>query len=510
MGTDLTATNALDFTSGVVSTARIGTNAGSSTTFLRGDNTWQTIVVTPAGSDTQIQYNAGGVLAGSPNFTFASATGTLTATNLAGNASAVQALNASNLASGIISTAYLGSGTANASTFLRGDGSWQVPPPTIPAGGNTAVQFNNNGVFGGAGGLVFNSTSSPPVVQVTGTLDAQPVSNTGSFRLRDTGTSIRGGFTYYGTTFGSLAVPCVCGRLTLSPVHPTPVTDITSTSIIYYLPCNGAYITLFNSNISDFENIRVPDAGYSINISSLPGNSLFDLFIQNNLNGTAQLVYGTAWSTNNSRAAPLYSRAGMSFLSSANQNARYVGTFLTGGTPGQLSDLRSSRMLWNAYNQVPRKLSLAGMTPGGVNTWNWTNPTTGTTIFRAVNGDNTQRVSFVIGGDPNHIGMAGTQFVLMDNTMLVYIPTSGCAAYCGVAVDAATVSSFSNDSASQIAQAGGITQISTVQNKYVIPGNFSIGLHWFTLSEGFYNGSGASATISCYTACTQLIGWYMA
>jgi len=37
-------------------------------------------------------------------------------------------LNASNLSSGTVAVARLGSGSPSASTFLRGDGSWQVPP----------------------------------------------------------------------------------------------------------------------------------------------------------------------------------------------------------------------------------------------------------------------------------------------------------------------------------------------------------------------------------------------
>jgi hypothetical protein len=62
-----------------------------------------------------------------------------------GNVANVDQQNASNLTSGTVGTARLGSGTANSSTFLRGDGSWQTPPaPTITTGQQT---FTSNGTF---------------------------------------------------------------------------------------------------------------------------------------------------------------------------------------------------------------------------------------------------------------------------------------------------------------------------------------------------------------------------
>lgn len=49
------------------------------------------------------------------------------ALSFAGSGASLTALNAGNLSSGTVPTARLGSGTANSTTFLRGDQTWQVP-----------------------------------------------------------------------------------------------------------------------------------------------------------------------------------------------------------------------------------------------------------------------------------------------------------------------------------------------------------------------------------------------
>ena len=69
-GANLTTLNASNLSSGTVATARLGSGTASSSTFLRGDGSWTSVVAGPGGSDTQVQFNVGGALAGDSGFVF--------------------------------------------------------------------------------------------------------------------------------------------------------------------------------------------------------------------------------------------------------------------------------------------------------------------------------------------------------------------------------------------------------------------------------------------------------
>ncbi len=105
---------AADIVSGVFATARLGTGTANASTFLRGDGSWAAV--------------SGG--------TWGSITGTLSSqadlqTALNGKANSSHTHAAGDITSGTFATARLGTGSANSSTFLRGDGAWAgVPGPT--------------------------------------------------------------------------------------------------------------------------------------------------------------------------------------------------------------------------------------------------------------------------------------------------------------------------------------------------------------------------------------------
>lgn len=175
------ATNASNLASGTVPTARLGSGTASSVTYLRGDGTWATpaggggggsattaytrTTFTPTAGQTTFTaaytvdflnvYVNGAMLApadvtatNGTSFTIAAVSATDVVECIAYNVAAIDVTNASSLAVGTVPTARLGSGTANNTTYLRGDQTWATLTQVTPGAPPTSVQYNN-----GAGGF---------------------------------------------------------------------------------------------------------------------------------------------------------------------------------------------------------------------------------------------------------------------------------------------------------------------------------------------------------------------
>jgi hypothetical protein len=150
-----------------------------------------TAATNAAGSNTQIQYNNAGALAGSANLTFDGTTLSITGLNNSGstvlgdaagdaltiNSNAMSIPNTLNIGSNTLylspSGAQVGIGTTTvgsnkltvAGTVASTAGGFVFPDATVQttaavaaaAGSNTQIQYNNGGLFGASSALTFNS-----------------------------------------------------------------------------------------------------------------------------------------------------------------------------------------------------------------------------------------------------------------------------------------------------------------------------------------------------------------
>lgn len=126
---------------------------GAGNLYLSDDGTYKTVVPSPAGADTQVQFNDAGVLNGDAGLTFNKVSGILT------NAGAINAnnFNGVSLTNGGLAT-----------NFLNEAGNY-VALPTQVAGADTQIQFNSAGAFAASANLTWNGTTLGIIGAVTAT-----------------------------------------------------------------------------------------------------------------------------------------------------------------------------------------------------------------------------------------------------------------------------------------------------------------------------------------------------
>lgn len=283
-----TSSSTVAFNSGAGGgTVAVGANSNVS---ISCDGTSSGMVLTnytapsAAGSNTQVQYNSGGILAGSAGLTFDGTTLTATGLNASGNvvlgagAGSTFTLNPNTvtLGAGAInigsSTLYLNSGTqqvgigtttvgankltvagtvaSTAGGFVFPDATVQTTAAASVAGANTQVQFNNAGALGASSAFTFTSGTATLgitniVIAGTGTAPTQSAGDN-STKLATTA--------FVATAVGSLAYAYATvsgGTVTL--VKSSNITSITQNSA-------GKFVVTMTNAASD-TNYRIHVTG---------------------------------------------------------------------------------------------------------------------------------------------------------------------------------------------------------------------------------------------------------
>jgi hypothetical protein len=191
-------------------TLTLPTSDGDSGQFLQTDGSgvlsWDDAPATsPAGSDTQLQFNDAGSFGGDAGLTFDKTSNALTigagSLKMTGSSSGTVTLQPA-AAAGTYSLT-LPTTDGDAGQFLKTDGSgvlsWDAPAVVTPGGSDTQVQFNDGGAFGADSGFTFNKTAktltlggatvtaSSPVLDLSQTWDNGAVTFTGlKFNATDT------------------------------------------------------------------------------------------------------------------------------------------------------------------------------------------------------------------------------------------------------------------------------------------------------------------------------------
>jgi len=170
------------------------------------------------------------------------------------------------------------------------------------------------------------------------------------------------------------------GRLTLTSGTPVTVTDVSSSTNVYYTPYIHNVIMLWDGTI--WKSITFSEVTLALGAvtSGLP----YDVFAY--LSGGALAIEKLAWTNTTTRATGISLQDGR-YCKTGDKTRLYLGSFYTTSTT-QTADTTTKRFLFNVYNRKFRKLNVTDTT----DSWIYS-----TAVWRSWNNSTSNRVEVLVG-----------------------------------------------------------------------------------------------------------------
>lgn len=255
--------------------------------------------------------------------------------------------------------------------FLRGDGTW-----VAAAGSGTVTGITNAG--NSSYSLVNNSNAPVPAFK---SLSVSGSGVTATDQVTNILITVTGGS-------GSVNKRLAQGRLTVISGQSVTATNATNTTM-YYALHDGNEISLYDGS-SAWTNATFTEV--TITVPAV-ANKNYDVFIYDTGSGLDDDT--VAWTDDTTRATALTTQDGI-WVKSGATTRKYVGTFRTTSTAGQVTDNARQRLVYNYYNKLPRPFFRQEETAS----WNYT-----TATLRQANNNTNNQVEIVVGVQDNTVNV---------------------------------------------------------------------------------------------------------